>query len=215
MKFHRRVFAFLVIGGFLLIGDSNTIAGQWSMPPFTSDHGDVELVGFLEYLTTGAVGNDTYDPGSDLFHPIAGVSGHFAVTVIGWEAGHRNVFRVDGTSIFDNRQGLNFGSWVTVDFDAQNATFKDTNNLLTVSAENPNPGLELWTLDEAVTLAYLNDFYLPAGAVIAGFNDNFADSDHDDMIMAYTSAPEISTMLLLGSGLIGLVVVGRRKFRKK
>ena len=187
MRFKNLVVPFLLVA-FLLTGGT-AMADQWPMPPFTEDHSDVELVGFMEFITTGAVGNNLFDS-DDLFHSIQSVSGINYVTVIGGEAGHLNVFEVGGDTKFDNREPSNFADWIAVDFDTQEATFKDTNTQMTVSAEdtNDNLGLELWALDTDVTLAYLNNLFLPTGTVIAGFNDDFADDNHDDMIMAYSSS---------------------------
>ena len=68
-------------------------------------------------------------------------------------------------------------------------------------------------LDEDVTLFCLGDLFLPMATMIAGFNDNHADDNHDDMIVAYSagSVPEPTTSFLLGKGLVGLVGL-RRKF---
>lgn len=217
MRFKNLVFP-LLMAAFLLIGGSAmALQSQWPMPPFTINHDSVELVGFMEYITTGDVVNNFFDATVDSFHRIDCVSGTYDVTAIAWEANDDNFFEVNSFAKFASKDSSNFGNWITVNFDTEVATFSDKTYSLTVSAEDTtsNDHLELWVLDQDVTLAYLDNLFLPVGTVIAGFNDAGSDDNHDDMIMAYrsSSVPEPTTMLLLTFCLVGLVGF-RRKLKK-
>ena len=84
MRFYSKVVILAVLAVFLTAGSAIALPNQWPEPPFTTNYNDVELVGFIEFITTGAVVNNSYDLGVDLFHSITAVSGINSVTVIGW-----------------------------------------------------------------------------------------------------------------------------------
>jgi hypothetical protein len=215
-----KIFKFLFTVSLILGLLGPAQAGQFPVPPFSNNHNDIELTGYLEWLTTGSVGNNTYDA-SDLFQPFGGtLSGQYEVTGLGWEAAYYNDFGTDNVGdLFTGNVSSTFGSLYTIDFTNDNAYFNDKNHGLKVYFDSSSAQVELWELETSVTVDYisgLSGYQLPAGTIIAGFNDTGNDSDHDDLFVSLNPnpVPEPTTMLLFGAGLVGLAGFGRKKFKK-
>ena len=144
-------------------------------------------------------------------------------TAVAHESGNWNMTEeaVDGLS-FTTEDYSNWGLWESIDFDTDNLFFSDSNGPADQALDPfSSPALfRVFQLDDATTLSYLdNPVSLSVGALVIGFNDNGdpsdGDSDFDDLIIAAQAAPapvpEPSTILLLGSGLIGLAWYGRKR----
>ena len=182
------------------------------MLPFTGDHSQMELIGYMEWLT-GSTVNNSYDSGTDLFHPYTGtLSGVYEAYGLGWEAAYTNYFGTESKGdLFKGNVLSTFGSLYDVDFTNDEIYFSDPDHqpkiYFTDASDNQ---VEMWVLDIAVNIAYLpgvDSYNLAKGSIIAGFNDSFSDNDHDDLIVSLQAAqvPEPATMMMLSCGCLALL----------
>jgi hypothetical protein len=192
---------------------------------YTVPYNISNLAGFL----SNQIYFNGYDPAPVTAYDF---TGSWQYTAIASEAAHTNIIEEasGGPITFTAANRSNWGAWNTVDFSSQNLYFSDVTDGSPVDVTlNPlgaqNMYFQLYQLTaDSNPLNYLdpgNRITLATGTYILGWNDNLypsgGDLDYDDMVIALRSAapvPEPTTLILVGTGLLGLAGFGRKKLLK-
>jgi hypothetical protein len=153
--------------------------------------------------TDGAQYTDTYSTTQPFYAPQPGTVATFSFTGLGsgW---------TEGSMWFDmaDFQASTFGPvYVTYNGIVQNWAFNDG---------FPTTVVRFFDLDAAV-LASINSLGYLDVVIDRNYSTDFYGFDYamlSDRTGANTSVPEPGTMMLLGSGLVGLVGYGKKKFKK-
>lgn len=208
-----------------------------------------DLEDYLRFLTGGSL--DTAGPGDaddfyiggdiTLLDPPPFFSGFWDLTAFALEAQHDNELRLfsgEGldpgvlfrNSDFEGNTFTAFGTFVTVDFDAENTdpSFFDLADSSCVPEflNAPISNIQFWEIGEDVEadlFAYLPDTEIDmtglketgllAGDIVAGFNDCFtADGDFDDMVIVLRESNHIpvpTSAIIFVAGLLCMVGIRR------
>lgn len=214
----------LLAGAMLLLATGSALANQ------------LPITGWGPTTTIETFLDTAYFPGTETFinaKNFGSSSWHY--TAIGFESGNYNIVKESTSASFTStltppvtfttRDTSNWGSWDSVDFATENLYFEDADGAFNIKfnpyafSTNPN-GFKVYQLDsDSALLAYLaNPITLKQGTYIIGFNDNArntgGDVDYDDILIALSPIPEPGTIVLLGAGLLGLGIYGRRRAKK-
>ena len=151
-----------------------------------------------------------------------GFSGTYLATFIGYRAAHVNTFTAPGTGNFfitnpDAASGSHSTAGDFFNIAGTTAYFDDTNDGPTGITLNSAQYLmsyvltQNWTYtgNSGITLNFLQ------GDIIVGFGDDAGDQDYLDLVVGLRDVnqevPIPAAIWLLGSGLLGLIGVRRRK----
>lgn len=214
----------LLAGAMLLLATGSALANQ------------LPITGWGPTTTIETFLDTAYFPGGETFiNSMDFRSSSWNFTAIGFESGNYNVVKETPSTpfsatlsppvAFTTQNTSNWGKWDSVNFSTDNLYFEDSDGGFNIKfnpyafSTNPN-GFKVYQLgSDSALLDYLaNPITLKQGTYIIGFNDNArntgGDADYDDILIALSPIPEPGTIVLLGAGLLGLGIYGRRRAKK-
>ncbi len=171
-------------------------------PPWKNNHGS-DLDKLLK----------AYDAPRDRVHISDNLSGYFQLAGMGYESDYIDEFAVGNDVLFSNQDSLN-GLW-SGSFDIEEAVLRINQDPFNEKSVQPtssiNKAYQLnsdWSYSPTGVLFQSGDYIL-------GLGDGYGDFDYDDLVVGLRSAsapvPEPGTWAMLGFGLLGLLVIGRKR----
>ena len=151
-------------------------------------------------------------------NPLIGLTGSYEFTYLGYEAGNTNTLNANSGTIFENKTSFT-QHFTRSPVDLGSAFFDDTIDGPTNIWLTGTSNLDIYQIEGTYLNAYTQTDWFEVGITyyVVGFGDGLGDQDYDDLVVAIKGpmhTPLPSAVLLLGSGLLGLMGFGLRGRQK-